>query len=100
MGAGRPKLKVVLEWRGQVMADVGFGAMPPLAVATPVLPASPGSMPAVEPRLQVAVLHVAGLVFDGPLPEADPFNFPPRPEAASEKRLTVWPVRWSGSGRT
>lgn len=37
-----------------------------------------GLMPAVEPRLKVAVLHVAGLMFDRPLPEADPFNFLPR----------------------
>ena len=35
-------------------------------------------MPAVEPRLKVAVLHVAGLSFTRPLPEADPFNFLPR----------------------
>ncbi len=32
----------------------------------------------VEPRLKVAVLHVAGLAFVRPLPEADPFNFLPR----------------------
>ena len=37
-----------------------------------------GLVPAVEPRLKVAVLHVAGLSFSRPLPEADPFNFLPR----------------------
>jgi pimeloyl-ACP methyl ester carboxylesterase len=37
-----------------------------------------GLVPAVEPRLKVAVLHVAGLYFVRPLPEADPFNFLPR----------------------
>lgn len=37
-----------------------------------------GLMPAVEPRLKVAVLHVAGLTFNRVLPEADPFNFLPR----------------------
>jgi cephalosporin-C deacetylase-like acetyl esterase/tRNA A-37 threonylcarbamoyl transferase component Bud32 len=37
-----------------------------------------GLAAAVEPRLKVAVLHVAGLSFARPLPEADPFNFMPR----------------------
>jgi eukaryotic-like serine/threonine-protein kinase len=37
-----------------------------------------GLMPAVEPRLKVAVLLVAGLSFNRVLPEADPFNFLPR----------------------
>jgi eukaryotic-like serine/threonine-protein kinase len=37
-----------------------------------------GLVPAVEPRLKVAVLHVAGLYFARPLPEVDPFNFLPR----------------------
>ena len=37
-----------------------------------------GLLPAAEPRLKVAVLHVAGRVFDRPLPEVDPFNFLPR----------------------
>jgi eukaryotic-like serine/threonine-protein kinase len=37
-----------------------------------------GLMPAVETRLKVAVLLVAGLDFGRPLPEADPFNFLPR----------------------
>ncbi|HZW89610.1 MAG TPA: SUMF1/EgtB/PvdO family nonheme iron enzyme, partial [Myxococcaceae bacterium] len=37
-----------------------------------------GLVPAVEPRLKAAVLHVAGLTFARPLPEADPFNFLPR----------------------
>lgn len=36
-----------------------------------------GIIPAVEPRLKVAVLHVAGLGFDRPLPEVDPLNFVP-----------------------
>jgi dienelactone hydrolase/tRNA A-37 threonylcarbamoyl transferase component Bud32 len=34
-----------------------------------------GLMPAVEPRLKAAVLHVAGFGFERPLPEVDPFNF-------------------------
>ena len=34
-----------------------------------------GLIPAVEPRLRVAVLHVAGLRAEWSLPEADPFNF-------------------------
>jgi pimeloyl-ACP methyl ester carboxylesterase len=37
-----------------------------------------GLVPAVESRLKVAVLQVAGLAFARPLPEADPFNFLPR----------------------
>jgi hypothetical protein len=37
-----------------------------------------GLVPAVEPRLKAAVLHVAGLTSSRPLPEADPFNFLPR----------------------
>jgi eukaryotic-like serine/threonine-protein kinase len=37
-----------------------------------------GIIPAVEPRLKAAVLHVAGLWFERPLPEADPLNFVPR----------------------
>jgi formylglycine-generating enzyme required for sulfatase activity/tRNA A-37 threonylcarbamoyl transferase component Bud32 len=37
-----------------------------------------GLAPAVEPRLKVAVLYVAGLYHARPLPEADPFNFLPR----------------------
>ena len=37
-----------------------------------------GLMLAVEKRLDVAVLHVAGLKFQRALPEADPFNFVPR----------------------
>jgi tRNA A-37 threonylcarbamoyl transferase component Bud32 len=37
-----------------------------------------GLVPAVEPRIKVAVLTVAGLTFGRPLPEADPFNFLPR----------------------
>ncbi len=36
-----------------------------------------GLLPAVEPRLQTAVLQVAGLSFNRVLPEADPFNFLP-----------------------
>ncbi len=34
-----------------------------------------GLIPAVEPRLKAAVLHVAGLPFTRPLPEVDAFNF-------------------------
>lgn len=34
-----------------------------------------GLAPAVEPRLKVAVLHVAGLSSARPLPEVDPVNF-------------------------
>jgi len=34
-----------------------------------------GLIPAVEPRLKAAVLHVAGLLFQRSLPEVDPFNF-------------------------
>jgi tRNA A-37 threonylcarbamoyl transferase component Bud32 len=34
-----------------------------------------GLVPAVEPRLKVAVLHVAGLGSARPMPEADPVNF-------------------------
>ena len=34
-----------------------------------------GLIPAVEPRLKVAVLHVAGFEMEQPLPEADPLNF-------------------------
>ncbi len=37
-----------------------------------------GLLPAVEPRLQAAVLQVAGLSFNRVLPEADPLNFLPR----------------------
>jgi eukaryotic-like serine/threonine-protein kinase len=37
-----------------------------------------GLMPAVEPRLKAAVLHVAGLDFNTMLPEVDPLNFLPR----------------------
>jgi len=37
-----------------------------------------GLMTVVEPRLKVAVLHVAGLTSNRVLPEADPFNFLPR----------------------
>jgi len=37
-----------------------------------------GLIPAVEPRLRVSVLHVAGLRPERSLPEADPFNFLPR----------------------
>jgi hypothetical protein len=34
-----------------------------------------GLIPAVEPRLKIAVLHVAGLEMEQPLAEADPLNF-------------------------
>jgi dienelactone hydrolase len=37
-----------------------------------------GLITAVEPRLKVSVLHVAGLYPGRPLPEVDPFNFLPR----------------------
>jgi len=37
-----------------------------------------GIIPAVEERLKVSVLHVAGLSSGRPLPEADSFNFVPR----------------------
>ncbi len=36
-----------------------------------------GLIPAVEPRLRVAVLYAAGLAFERPQPEVDPFNFLP-----------------------
>jgi len=34
-----------------------------------------GLIPAVEPRLKIAVFHVAGLEMEQPLAEADPLNF-------------------------
>jgi eukaryotic-like serine/threonine-protein kinase len=37
-----------------------------------------GLMPAVEPRIKVSVLIVAGLGFERARPEVDPFNFLPR----------------------
>jgi formylglycine-generating enzyme required for sulfatase activity/dienelactone hydrolase len=37
-----------------------------------------GLMPAVEPRIQVSVLYVAGLDFERARPEVDPINFLPR----------------------
>jgi hypothetical protein len=37
-----------------------------------------GLMPAVEPRIKVSVLIVAGLAFERVRPEVDPFNFLPR----------------------
>jgi eukaryotic-like serine/threonine-protein kinase len=37
-----------------------------------------GLMPAVEPRIKVNVLYVAGLDFEPARPEADPINFIPR----------------------
>jgi formylglycine-generating enzyme required for sulfatase activity/dienelactone hydrolase len=37
-----------------------------------------GLMPAIEPRFKTVVLFVAGLRFQRPRPEADPFNFLPR----------------------
>jgi dienelactone hydrolase len=37
-----------------------------------------GIIPAVEPRIRTAILYVAGLGMQRPLPEADPINFLPR----------------------
>ena len=37
-----------------------------------------GLLPAVEPRIRVSVLYVAGLDFEPARPEADPINFIPR----------------------
>jgi formylglycine-generating enzyme required for sulfatase activity/dienelactone hydrolase len=37
-----------------------------------------GVMPAVEPRIKMSVLYVAGLDFEGARPEVDPVNFLPR----------------------
>ena len=37
-----------------------------------------GVMPAVEPRIKVSVLYVAGLDFERARPEVDPINFLPR----------------------
>ena len=37
-----------------------------------------GIMPAIEPRIKLSVLYVAGLDFEGARPEVDPVNFLPR----------------------
>jgi len=71
------------------MSKSGSAPLPP--ILRPLL------LLALEPRVKVAVLYVAGQKLQRSLPEADPFNYAPRVRIPVLMReVPDWLDRWLG----